>query len=48
MDIRGSFKGQYFKAQDFDGPKVMTMRKVYIERIGHSKEEKPCERLSLE
>jgi hypothetical protein len=41
MDIRKSFKGQFLKAGDFDGPQVLTMRKVYNERIGQDKTEKP-------
>ena len=41
MDIRQSFTGQYFKAANFDGPQVMTIRKVYKERIGQDKTEKP-------
>lgn len=41
MDIRKSFKGKYMKADDFDSPEVLTMTKVYNERIGQEKEEKP-------
>ena len=40
MDIRKSFRGKYMNSGDFDDPRVLTMTKVYKEKIGPNKVEK--------